>query len=273
MERLAGKTAIVTGAAQGIGRGIAHLFADEGARLILADLKDEGGLGTRAEIEGAHPGTQVLCVRCDVGDPGDVERLVQAAEEAWGPVAVLVNNAAAWRGGTAVDMPLADWELARRTIYDAAFLGAKYAVPSMERAGGGSIINIASVHGLLAARRSVAYEAAKGALITLTKQLAVDYGPQRVRVNAICPGLIVTEAFRHRMEADPARARVAAELYPLRRYGEPLDIARAAVFLASEESSFITGHALVVDGGLTAQLQDDLGYRMMDYLRDQGAAR
>jgi len=136
--------------------------------------------------------TRVLYRPCDVGEPGDVERLVHETEAAYGALSVLVNNAAAWRGGTATDMPLEHWELARRTIYDAAFLGAKYAIPAMERAGGGSIINISSVHGLLAARRSVAYESAKGALILLTKQLAVDYGPSNIRVNAICPGLIVT---------------------------------------------------------------------------------
>jgi NAD(P)-dependent dehydrogenase (short-subunit alcohol dehydrogenase family) len=137
----------------------------------------------------------------------------------------------------------------------------------MERAGGGSIVNISSVHGLLAARRSVAYESAKGALILLTRQLAVDYGPRGIRVNAICPGLIVTEERRPRFEADAGRSRLAAEMYPLRRYGRPEDIARAAVFLAADDSSFITGHALVVDGGLTAQLQDDLGYRLAEFAR------
>jgi NAD(P)-dependent dehydrogenase (short-subunit alcohol dehydrogenase family) len=195
--------------------------------------------------------------------------MVREAEEAFGPVSVLVNNAAAYHWGTATTISLEDWELARRTIYDAAFLGARFAIPSMERAGGGSIINIASVHGLLAARRSVAYESAKGALILLTRQLAVDYGPQGIRVNAICPGLIVTEVRRERFDADAERTRLAAEMYPLRRYGRPEDIARAAVFLAGEESSFVTGHALVVDGGLTAQLQDDLGYRLAEYTRSR----
>jgi NAD(P)-dependent dehydrogenase (short-subunit alcohol dehydrogenase family) len=183
-----------------------------------------------------------------------------------GPVSILVNNAASYRHGTAVDIPMEDWELARRTIYDAAFLGARFAIPSMERAGQGSIITISSVHGLFAARNSVAYEAAKGAVITLTKQLAVDYGPRGIRANCICPGLIVTEMFRERIESDQRRARREAEIYPLRRYGHPDDIAQAVVFLAGDESSFITGHTLVVDGGLTVQLHDDLASRMMAYV-------
>ncbi len=206
---------------------------------------------------------------CDVGQPDDMERLVADTQSELGPVSILVNNAASSRRGSAEDIPLEDWELARRTIYDAAFLGARYSIPSMKLAGKGSIITIASVHGLLAARRSVAYESAKGAVILLTKQLAVDYGPQGIRANCICPGLIANENFRAYFDADPRRARRAAEVYPLRRYGTPDDVAQAAVFLASDESSFITGHALVVDGGLTAQLQDSLADRMMEYARVQ----
>jgi NAD(P)-dependent dehydrogenase (short-subunit alcohol dehydrogenase family) len=240
MGRLSGRVAIVTGAAQGIGRSIALHFAREGASVALADVEDDGGRHTREEIlalheERAAPHVQVRCHVCDVGEAGDVERLVADTEAQMGPVSILVNNAASYRHGTAVDIPLEHWELARRTIYDAAFLGARFAIPSMERAGKGSIITIASVHGLLAARRSVAYEAAKGAVILLTRQLAVDYGPLGIRANCICPGLIATEKFRHRLESDPQSARHAAEVYPLRRYGTPDDIAQAAVFLAGDD--------------------------------------
>jgi NAD(P)-dependent dehydrogenase (short-subunit alcohol dehydrogenase family) len=262
--RLQGKVAIVTGASQGIGRRIALTYAREGAMVVIGDVKDDGGRTTVQEITTA--GGRAICQRCDVSRPEQVQALVEAANTAFGRLDILVNNAAAWKGGTVVDMPLADWELGRGTILDAAFYTCKYAIPAMIAGGGGSIISISSVHGLLAARRSAAYEAAKGGLILLMKQVACDFGPQGIRANCICPGLIVTE--KNRMgEEHPERARLSAEMYPVRRYGTPDDIANTALFLASDEASFISGQAIAVDGGLTAQLQDDIAHRMAEYVR------
>src|SRR5579859_192902 len=225
--RLNGKVAIVTGASQGIGRRIALTFAREGATVSIGDVKDDGGKTTVAEIEAL--GGTASCRHCDVTKPDNFQTLVEATVQAYGQLHILVNNAAAWRGGTVVDTELADWELGRASILDAAYYGCKFAIPPMIRSGGGSIISISSVHGLLAARRSAAYEAAKGALILLMKQVACDFGPQGIRANCICPGLIVTERSAPRFDADPEMARLSAEVYPVRRYGKPEDIANAAL--------------------------------------------
>ena len=266
--RLAGKVAVITGGARGIGRRIALTFAREGARVMIGDVEDEGGRGTVAEIEGA--GGEAACRPCDVMRPDDVQALVDDAAGRFGRLDILVNNAAMSRRGTVTELPLEDWEIGRASVLDAAYYGCKAAIPRLAEAGGGAIITISSVHGLLAARRSAAYEAAKGALILLMKQVACDFGPQGIRANCICPGLILVEKGAPAFERDPDWARFNAEVYPLRRYGQTEDIANAALFLASDEASFITGQALVVDGGLTAQLQDDLAFRMAAFVRETG---
>jgi NAD(P)-dependent dehydrogenase (short-subunit alcohol dehydrogenase family) len=270
MQDTPSKVALVTGAARGIGRCIAQTFAREGARVMICDVLDDGGATTVREIREA--GGEAACRLCDVAQLDQVEALVAATVETYGRLDILVNNAAVWRGGTVTEMPPADWELGRGSILDAAYYCCKAAIPRLVEAGGGSIISISSVHGFLAARRSAAYEAAKGGLILLMKEVACDYGPRGIRANCICPGLIVTEKNRPRFEENAARARLEAEVYPLRRYGAPQDIANAALFLASDESSFITGHALMVDGGLTSQLQDDVAYRIAAYVREQEGA-
>jgi len=140
-------------------------------------------------------------------------------------------------------------------------------VPALERAGGGSIVNIASVHGLLMAPGALVYEAGKSAVIGMTRQMACDFGPRGIRVNAICPGHIVTERMQARWDDNPTGLRFFEQQYPLRRCGRPVDIANAIVFLCSEEASFITGHALVVDGGLTVQLQENLGVALAHYIQ------
>ncbi len=267
--RLQGKVAIVTGGAQGIGRRMALTFAHEGARIVIGDVKDAGGATTVQEVVAA--GGSAVCQVTDVMVPAQVEALVKLAITTYGRLDILVNNAAMGRRGSVVDLALDDWEIGRASVLDATFYGCKYAIPEMIRtAGAGSIVSLSSVHGLLAARNNAAYEAAKGALILLTKQVACDFGPQSIRANCICPGLIVTEKSAPIFVEHPQRVRLNAEIYPLRRYGQPEDIANAALFLASDESSFITGHALVVDGGLTVQLQDDLAYRMTQFTQETG---
>jgi NAD(P)-dependent dehydrogenase (short-subunit alcohol dehydrogenase family) len=262
--RLAGKVAVVTGAAQGIGRGIAHRFAEEGARVVVADVQQEKGEQTVAELEAK--GAEAVFVATDVTAAEQIRATIDGAAERFGRLDVLVNNAYWNKGGTALELDLADWNRAMSAMVTSHFLGAKYAVPHMERAGGGSLISISSVHGLLAAANSVVYETAKGALILLVKQMAVDFGPLNVRVNAICPGLIVHEGQNTAWQQDAFQVGRRQMDYPLRRWGTPRDIANAALYLASDEASFVTGHALVVDGGMTVQLQDSHSERVLEFL-------
>jgi NAD(P)-dependent dehydrogenase (short-subunit alcohol dehydrogenase family) len=265
--RLEGKVAVITGAAQGIGRGIAHRYAEEGAAVVVADIQEERGQATTEELR--SKGARASFVHTDVTEQSQIKRMIDHAVEEYGHLDILVNDAYWNKGGTAVDLDLADWNKALAAMVTASFLGAKYAVPHMERAGGGSIISISSVHGLLAAARGVAYETAKGALILLVKEMAVDFGPLGIRVNAICPGLIVHEKHDTTWQQDPFRAGIRKMDYPIRRWGTPLDIANAALYLASDEASFVTGHALVVDGGMTVQLQDSFSGRIVQFVREE----
>jgi NAD(P)-dependent dehydrogenase (short-subunit alcohol dehydrogenase family) len=202
----------------------------------------------------------------DVGTAGGVQEMVQRAVGLWGQLNIVVNNA--YSGGIrgdAIELTEDSWDRAIDVGLKAMFRAAKYAVPHMRRAGGGSLINISSVHGLLVAPGRLAYETVKAGVIGLTRQMAVEYGPDRIRVNAICPGHIVTERVTPQWEAHPDGLRFFEEQYPLRRTGKPVDIANAIAFLCSDEASFITGQALAVDGGMTLQLQEDLGVRLARY--------
>ena len=171
-------------------------------------------------------------------------------------------------GDNAVVIALASRRLPPTHRNKAIFWGVKYAVPHMQKSGGGSIVNLASVHGLLMAPNKLAYETGKSAVIGVTKQMAIDFGPLGIRVNAICPGHIVTERIQKHWEQNPSHFRMIEAQYPVRRAGKPDDIANAIHFLCSDEASFITGHSLVVDGGLTIQLQEDFGNYMARFYRD-----
>ena len=271
MQRLADRVAIVTGGAQGIGGATARRLAEEGARVLIADVDETTATQNVGRIRDA--GGTAEFFRADVGVHDDVRAMVEQAASRWGRLDYLVNNAYSPLGGEvgggAVEVSEQGWDAGMATLVKSMFLTAKYAVPHMERAGGGSIVNISSVHGMLMAPDSLVYEAGKAAVIGATRQMACQFGPANVRVNAICPGHIVTERIQARMWDDnPEGLKFFEQQYPLRRTGKPVDIANAIVFLCSDGASFITGHALVVDGGLSIQLQENLGVHLAHYVQE-----
>ncbi len=247
---LDGKISIVTGAGSGIGRASALRFAAEGAAVVVADVRLAKAEQTAGEIAAA--GGRAIPLGVDVANADQVEAMVRVAAEAFGRLDVLFNNAATTRLGDAVELSQADWDLIWRTNVSAIFTAAKHAVPLMAANGGGAIVSTASVSGLLADRGQVAYAATKAAVIGLTRALAVDHAAQGIRVNCICPGMTATPPMV-RAAGDPsARARMNATS-PMGRWAEPEEIAAAAVWLASPQASYVTGQAIVVDGGMTAQ--------------------
>jgi len=271
MPDLSGQVALVTGGAQGIGGATARRLAADGARVLIADI--DGAEAERNAARIREAGGTAATIVTDVGKGADIAGAVARAVAEWGMLTILVNNAYSGQAetrGTAVEVAEEVWDRALAVLVKSIFLGAKAAVPHIEAAGGGTIINISSVHGLLAAPRAFIYDTGKAAVIGMTRQMAVDFGPLGIRVNAICPGHIVTERIAPQWEKNPAGLRFFEQQYPLRRTGRPEDIAAAIAFLCSEDASFITGQALAVDGGLTVQLQEDLGVNLARYAQEQG---
>lgn len=253
-DRLRGKVAVITGAATGIGKASAELFAQEGASLLLADLDESNGEQVAEAIRAA--GGRATFVRTDVSSSEDVRELMDRAMRLAGTINVLFNNAAINFFGKVTDTPEDAWDRVMNVNVRSVFLGCKYAIPIMLANGGGSIINTASAAALVGLRNLAAYTASKGAVLQLTKNLALDYAAAGIRVNAVCPGVTATDMTLKVIadSPDPAAARRRFDTgRPLGRMGEPSEIAQAALFLASDESSFVTGTYLLADGGYCAE--------------------
>ena len=246
--RLTDKVALITGGGSGIGRQSALLFAREGAKVAVVDLDEKSGRETASMIKDA------IFVRADVSAARDCQQMVEAAEKAFGKLNVLFNNAGIMlsKDDDAVATEEAVWDQTLDVNAKGVFLGCKYGIPALKRAGGGSIINTASFVALLgAATPQIAYTASKGAVLAMTRELAVIHARQNIRVNALCPGPLKTELLMSFLNTEAKKQRRLVHV-PMGRFGEAEEIAKAALYLASDDSSYVTGTEFLVDGGITA---------------------
>lgn len=250
MPRLTDRVAIVTGAAAGIGLAIARRFAVEGARLFIVDRAgDRLGFAER-EIAGLQ--AEVVALSLDLTEQDAPDRIIDSCLERFGRLDILVNNAGIGGSRPVGELAEEDWRRMIDTNLTAVFRLSKRALSALSRDGASRIINISSVFGLVGFRGSSSYAAAKAGVIALTRSMAVDYAKDRITVNAIAPGLILTEMSQRNLDTKPWFRQVMYDATPLRRMGQPDDIAGAALFLASDDASFVTGHVLTVDGGWSA---------------------
>ena len=248
--RLAGRTALITGAASGIGREAARLFASEGAHVILADRDAEAG--ARAAREIADSGGGAHFVACDVARAEQVEAAVAAAEDTTGALHVIFNNAGIFPSGDGSPVETSEevWDRVMAVNLKGVFLGCKYAIPALLRAGGGAIVNTASFVAVMGAATSqIAYTASKGGVLSMTREIAVEYARQGIRANALCPGPVNTPLLQELLSDPAARARRLVHV-PMGRLAEAEEIARAALFLASDDASYVNGSTFLVDGAI-----------------------
>ena len=251
MGRLDGKVAIVSGGARGQGATEARMFAREGAKVVLGDVLDEEGKQVEAQIN--ESGGEATYVHLDVTREDDWRSAVETAVSRYGKLDILVNNAGILIRKGLEETTVEDWDRIMGVNAKGVFLGTKLAIPAMRRAGGGSIINISSTAGLVGSPNgSPSYTASKGAVRLLTKSTAIQYAKEGIRCNSVHPGPIDTEMIRDTLN-DPARLEQRMQRLPMGRVGTPEDIAYGVLYLASDESSFVTGSELVIDGGTTAQ--------------------
>ena len=246
--RLKDKVALITGAGSGIGRESALLFAREGAAIVAVDVNEQAARETASLLDKA------IAVRADVSKAADCERMISEAEKSFGKLNVLFNNAGIMhaKDDDAVSTDEAVWDLTLDVNAKGVFLGCKYGIPALKRAGGGSVINTASFVALMgAATPQIAYTASKGAVLAMTRELAVIHARQNIRVNALCPGPLRTELLMSFLNSEAKKQRRLVHV-PMGRFGEAREIAQAALYLASDESSYVTGTDFLVDGGLTA---------------------
>jgi len=253
VTRLAGKVALITGGGTGIGRAIALAFAREGASVTVAGRRLEKLRDVIAEVQ--KQGGAGLAMECDVSSAKDVERAVKGTVERFGRLNVLVNNAGTLHVSTVEGISEEEWDRVMAVNVKGPFLMSRAVLKEFRKCGGGAIVNIGSVLGLVAMKDRAAYCASKGGVTMLTKAMAVDHGHENIRVNCICPSIVETELVKGLFddsEEGEARRKGRLALIPLGRFGQPADVAGMAVFLASEESSWLTGAAIPLDGGLTA---------------------
>ena len=250
--QLKDKVALITGASSGIGRETALLFSKEGARIVVVDVNDAGGQETVGMVrqENAH----AVYVYADVSKAADCQKMVEGAEKTFGKLDILFNNAGIMhaKDDDAVNTEEDVWELTLAINLKGVFLGCKYGIPALRRAGGGSVINTASFVAVLgAATPQIAYTASKGGVLALTRELAIVHARENIRVNALCPGPLRTDLLMNYLNTEEKKQRRLVHI-PMGRFGEAKEMAKAALFLASENSSYLTGSTFLMDGGITA---------------------
>lgn len=246
--RLAGKVALITGAAQGIGRVIARVFASEGASVVVSDIQETAGEATAQAIRDI--GLRALFVKTDLCQEKDIKAMIDFAVENCGYLDIVINNARPKLHRLPFPESLDDWDLAMDVLLRAPALTAKHALPQLLKSGGGSVVNIASVNAFFISHQPVAYHVAKAGLLQLTRYLAYELGPRGIRVNAICPGLVDLDD-RKPLTSDPVNKMTTELAVPLRRASSAEEIAEAALFLCTDSSAYVTGQVLIMDGGLT----------------------